>query len=162
MVEPYNTYQSFLLELCGKLPLKQRLLALDVGRKTVGVAISDLSRLIGSPLKTHHRASNFRHDATIIKSLAEEFCVGGIVVGYPIQMDGKEGRRCQSVRAFVRSLQAYVKLPMILWDERFSTIAAREVLQKSGLPREKRKQVVDKMAAAYILQSALDYARNFG
>lgn len=134
----------------------KRLLGLDIGSKTVGLAISDARRIIASPLETVRRRK-FTADALHIGEITREFDVGGLVLGYPINMDGSVGPRCQSVRQFAANLEAYVSLPMLLWDERLSTAAVERAMLEADLSREKRARHVDKLAAAYILQGFLDH-----
>ncbi len=135
----------------------QRLLGLDVGSKTVGVAISDRTLSVASPLETLRRGK-FAQDMAALAALCRERKVGGLVVGLPVNMDGSEGPRCQSVRQFVKNLAAGgLDLPAAFWDERLSTAAVERLLiQEADMSRKRRGAVVDKMAAAYILQGALD------
>lgn len=145
-------------ELPTHLKTGQRLLGLDPGQKTIGVAISDSSLTIASPLETIRRGK-FGKDAEALKALCEERRVGGLVIGLPVNMDGSEGPRCQSVRQFATNLieQAGFALPMAFWDERLSTAAVeRFLVEEADMTRKRRAKVVDKMAAAYILQGALD------
>jgi putative Holliday junction resolvase len=135
-----------------------RLLGLDVGSKTIGLAISDGGWTVASPLETIRRR-RFRDDAAALKALCADRGVGGLVIGLPVNMDGTEGPRCQSVRQFAANLAeiAGLALPMTLWDERLSTAAVeRFLVDEADMTRRRRAQVVDKMAAAYILQGALD------
>jgi putative Holliday junction resolvase len=143
--------------LSGELPEGQRLLGLDVGSKTVGLAISDRTRSVASPLETLRRGK-LAQDVAALAALCGERKVGGLVVGLPINMDGSEGPRCQSVRQFVENLAAGgLDLPAAFWDERLSTAAVNRLLiQEADMSRKRRGAVVDKMAAAYILQGALD------
>ncbi len=137
------------------------LLGLDVGSKTVGVAVSDGLLMVASPLETVRR-TKFAKDAARIVEIAEERGVGGVVIGLPVGMDGTEGPRCQSVRQFGRNLARHLDLPQAFWDERLSTAAVERILiGEADLSRKRRAQVVDRAAAAYILQGALDaLARN--
>ena len=136
-----------------------RLLGLDVGSKTVGLALSDTGWVIASPLVTLRRG-RFRIDAERIFALAERHGVGGLVIGLPINMDGSEGPRCQSVRQFAANLLALRNLPIIFWDERLSTQAVtRLLIEEADVSRKRRGALVDKLAAAYILQGALDSLR---
>ncbi len=135
-----------------------RLLGLDLGEKTIGLAISDRGFKVASPLETIRRAK-FTKDAEALAALCEDRGVGGLVLGLPVNMDGSEGPRCQSVRQFAANLAelAGFTLPVAFWDERLSTAAVERVLVgEADLSRKRRGQVVDKMAAAYILQGALD------
>lgn len=135
---------------------RRRLLGLDVGRKTVGLAISDPSLKVASPVSTLKRG-RFADDAATLARLIAEESVGGLVVGLPVEMSGREGPRCQSVRQFALNLLQTIDLPVAFWDERLSTAAVERVLVgEADMSRKRRKEVVDKMAAAYILQGALD------
>lgn len=137
------------------LPAGLRLLGVDLGTKTIGLALSDVERRLASPLETLSRAK-FRADADRIKAVTTRYSVGGIVLGLPINMDGSEGPRAQATRAFARNLAALIPLPMTFWDERLSTAAVTRSLIEADVSRAKRQAVVDRMAAAYILQGALD------
>jgi putative Holliday junction resolvase len=143
--------------LSGELSQSQRLLGLDVGSKTVGLAISDRGLRVASPLETLRRGK-LAQDVAALAALCRERKVGGLVVGLPINMDGSEGPRCQSVRQFVKNLAAAgLDLPAAFWDERLSTAAVERLLiQEADMSRKRRGAVIDKMAAAYILQGALD------
>ncbi len=149
-------------EMKERLPAGQRLLGLDLGEKTIGLAISDRDLKVGSPLETLRRAK-FTQDAAALAAICAERRVGGLVLGLPVNMDGSEGPRCQSVRQFARNLDqvAGLELPVAFWDERLSTAAVERLLvQEADLSRRRRAQVIDKMAAAYILQGALDSLRH--
>jgi putative Holliday junction resolvase len=139
------------------LPDAGRLLGLDVGEKTIGVAISDSRRSVASPVETIRRGK-LAADVAALRKLAQERQVVALVVGLPVNMDGSEGPRCQSVRAFVRNIaQQGLSLPVAFWDERLSTAAVeRFLVDQADMTRAGRARVVDKMAAAYILQGALD------
>jgi len=139
-----------------ELPATGALLGLDPGTKTVGLAASDVRRSIATGLLTLNR-SKFAKDADIIFSIYKERQCAGIILGLPVQMDGIEGPRAQSVRAFARNLLAVKDVPVLLWDERLSTSAVERTLIEAGTRRSKRKQVIDKLAAVYILQGALDF-----
>jgi putative Holliday junction resolvase len=136
-----------------------RLLGVDLGEKTIGLALSDVGRSIATPLETIRR-SKFTPDAEHIRALAARFEVGAIVVGLPLNMDGSEGPRAQATRAFVRNLTRLLGLPIVFWDERLSTAAVTRTLLDADASRARRGEVVDKMAAAYILQGALDRLRH--
>ena len=147
-----------LLALSSSIKPGQRLLGLDLGEKTIGLAISDSGFSIASPLETIRRRK-FRDDAARLAEICEERSVGGLVLGLPVNMDGSEGPRCQSVRQFARNLAeiAGLALPVAFWDERLSTAAVeRFLVEEADMTRRRRAQIVDKMAAAYILQGALD------
>jgi len=133
----------------------QRLLGLDVGQKTVGLALSDPGLKVASPIETIRR-TKFSKDAQRLLTLIDERGVGGLVIGLPINMDGSEGPRCQSVRDFARNLAAQRDLPMLLWDERLSTVAVTRAMIEADMSRAKRAAKVDQAAAAFILQGALD------
>jgi putative Holliday junction resolvase len=147
-----------LAELAGRLAPGQRLLGLDLGAKTIGLAISDSALKVASPLETLRRGK-FTQDAQALACLCAERQVGGLVLGLPVNMDGSEGPRCQSVRQFAANLAevAGLTLPIAFWDERLSTAAVERLLiEEADMSRKRRAAVVDKMAAAYILQGALD------
>jgi putative holliday junction resolvase len=134
---------------------RARLMGLDLGTKTIGLALSDVERRIATPLETIKRVK-FTPDAERIKALAERYEVGGLVFGLPLNMDGTEGPRSQATRAFVRNLKPILPLPILFWDERLSTMVVTRTLLDADASRAKRADAVDKMAAAYILQGALD------
>ncbi len=151
-----------LAELPGRLAPRQRLLGLDLGAKTIGLAISDTGLKVASPLETLRRGK-FTGDAKALAKLCAERAVGGLVLGLPVNMDGSEGPRCHSVRQFAANLAdvAGLALPVAFWDERLSTAAVERLLvDEADMSRKRRAQVVDKMAAAYILQGALDALAN--
>lgn len=148
-----------LLELPGALPRGSALAGIDHGEKTIGVAISDISLMIASPATTLRKVK-FSQDAQTLFALMAERGVGGLVVGLPINMDGGEGPSCQSARAFARNLLRLKDMPIAFWDERLSTAAVNRVLiGEADASRARRAQSVDKMAAAWILQGALDRLR---
>ena len=145
-------------ELPGLLRRGERLLGLDLGEKTIGLAVSDRDRSLASPLETLRRGK-FRKDAEALAAIIAEREVAGLVLGLPVNMDGSEGPRCQSTRQFARNLEreAGMTLPVAVWDERLSTAAVQRLLiDEADMTRARRAEVVDKMAAAYILQGALD------
>ncbi|WP_091829264.1 Holliday junction resolvase RuvX [Bosea lupini] len=137
------------------LPEHARLLGLDLGTKTIGLALSDVERRIATPLETIQRIK-FRQDAAALLKVADKHAIAGLVIGLPLNMDGTEGPRVQSTRAFVRNLAPLTALPIVFWDERMSTLAVTRTLLDADASRARRAAVVDKMAAAYILQGALD------
>ena len=149
---------SNLADLKGGLAPGKRLLGLDVGTKTIGLALSDEGRLIASPYATIRRGRFAKDAAELARVIAREG-VGGLVIGLPLNMNGSEGPRCQSVRAFQRNLDKQLDLPMAFWDERLSTAAATQTLLEADASRQRRAEVDDKLAAAYILQGALDRLR---
>lgn len=145
-----------LTELRDRVPVGKRLLGLDVGAKTVGLALSDVTQSIATPLETIRRR-RFTDDARRLADIAAEQGVGGLVLGLPVSMDGTEGPRCQSVRQFAANLLGVVDLPAAFWDERLSTAAVeRMLIREADMTRKRRAAVIDKAAAAYILQGALD------
>jgi len=144
-----------LAELRGALAPRQRLLGLDVGEKTIGLAISDSDFTVAAPVDTIRR-TKFAADATRLAQLIAEREIGGLVIGLPINMDGSEGPRCQSVRQFAANLLQRMELPIAFWDERLSTAAVTRAMLDLDVSRASRARAVDKMAAAYILQGALD------
>jgi putative holliday junction resolvase len=150
-----------LLNLKAALARQSRLLGLDVGSKTIGLAISDSSLRVASPLSTIRRAK-FATDAQEISQIIAERGIGGLVIGLPIAMDGSEGPRCQSVRQFGANLLGVIDLPVAFWDERFSTIGAERPLREAEMSHRRRADVIDKLAAAYILQGALDRLAKLG
>ena len=132
---------------------------LDLGEKTIGVAVSDINRSIASPLALI-RKTKFTEEANQLFALMTDRGAGGIVIGLPLNMDGTEGVRCQSNRAFARNLLRLKDLPITFWDERLSSVAVnRMLIGEADLTRKKRAEVVDRAAAAYILQGALDRLR---
>jgi len=143
-------------ELKATLKPGSRLFGLDIGTKTIGIAISDPLLTVASPLETIRRGKKFAADAATLLELAAARQVGGLVLGLPVNMDGTEGPRCQSVRQFQRNLAAKTDLPMAFWDERMSTAAVTRAMIDADLTRAQRDRLVDKLAAAYILQGALD------
>ena len=146
-----------IVALAGRLAEGERLLGLDVGAKTVGLALSNRGLTVASPLETLRRAK-LADDVAALSDLCAARAVGGLVVGLPVNMDGSEGPRCQSVRQFTANLaDRGLDLPVAFWDERLSTAAVERLLiAEADMTRKRRAQVVDKMAAAYILQGALD------
>lgn len=144
-----------LADLAQLLQPDERLLGLDLGTKTIGLALSDVMRQIATPLETIRR-TKFGADAARLLELAKEHGVGGLVLGLPVNLDGSEGPRAQSTRAFARNLAALTPLPIAFWDERLSTAAAERALLEADASRKRRAELIDKMAAAYILQGALD------
>jgi putative Holliday junction resolvase len=137
------------------LPTNSRLIGLDLGTKTIGLALSDIGRGIASPMETIRR-KKFTIDAEKLLEICAKQDVGGMVLGLPLNMDGSEGPRVQATRAFVRNLAPKTDLPITYWDERLSTAAVTRTLLEADSSRAKRAEVVDKMAAAFILQGFLD------
>src|SRR6185295_7264679 len=140
------------------LPPAGPLIGLDLGTKTIGLAVSDVRRQIASPLLTIRR-SKFRADAAALLAEAKRHAAAGLVLGLPLNMDGSEGPRAQATRAFARNLSALTDLPIAFWDERLSTSAVTRTLIDADTSRKRRAVLVDKLAAAYILQGALDRLR---
>ncbi len=147
-----------IVDLPPRIAPRQRLIGVDLGTKTIGLALSDIERRIATPLETIRR-TKFTADAARLITLADQFDVAALVVGLPLNMDGSEGARVQATRAFVRNLGALTSRPFIYWDERLSTAAVTRSLIEQDASRARRAEVVDRMAAAYILQGALDRLR---
>jgi len=142
-------------DFVAAIPERTRLIGLDLGTKTIGLALSDLGLGIASPMETIRR-KKFTLDAEQLLKICAAQQVGGMVIGLPLNMDGSEGPRAQATRAFARNLAPKTDLPMTFWDERLSTAAVTRTLLEADSSRAKRAEVVDKMAAAYILQGFLD------
>lgn len=142
-------------EFVAALPRDGALAGLDLGTKTIGVAVSDLRRQVASPLRTIRR-EKFMLDAAELLRIAEERGLAGLILGLPMNMDGSEGPRCQLTRAFARNLEKLTPLPIGFWDERLSTVAAERAMLEADLSRKKRSERIDNVAAAFILQGALD------
>ena len=147
-------------ELTAALPPRHALLGLDLGEKTIGVAISDISLTLASPLELI-RKSKFTLEAERLFTLLAQRGAAGFVIGLPVNMEGTEGPRCQSCRAFARNLLRLKDLPIAFWDERWSSsVMNRFLIEEADLSRAKRAEVIDRSAAAYILQGALDRMRD--
>lgn len=144
-------------DFLAALPLGGRLAGLDVGSKTIGVALCDAGWTIASPADTIAR-NRFTDDLAVLRKLIEEQSVRGVVIGLPLNMDGSDSPRTQSTRAFARNL-APLDLPVLLWDERWSTAAVTRTLIDADASRKRRAELVDKLAASYILQGAIDALR---
>jgi putative Holliday junction resolvase len=144
-----------LIDAALLIPARGALIGLDLGTKTIGVAASDPDRRIAAPVETVAR-KRFTDDAQRLIALAAERRAVGFVLGLPLNMDGSEGARAQSTRAFARNLARLTDLPIGLWDERLSTVAVERALIEADASRAKRKAVIDQHAAAFILQGALD------
>src|SRR5436309_10134156 len=144
-----------LIEVAQHLPARGALIGLDLGSKTIGVAASDPDRRLATVVETIAR-KNFSSDAARLLALAAERRATGFVLGLPINMDGSEGPRAQSTRAFARNLARLTELPIALWDERLSTAAVERELIAANMRRARRAAVIDQHAASYILQGALD------
>jgi putative Holliday junction resolvase len=141
-------------ELKASIPPRKRLLGLDVGSKTIGLALSDTMLMIATPMEIIRR-KRFKDDVARLETIVKTEDVGGFIIGWPVNMDGTEGPRCQSTRAFSANLFEKIPLPQALWDERLSTAAVERTLIEADSSRARRKEVVDKLAASYILQGAL-------
>jgi putative Holliday junction resolvase len=148
-----------LIELPALLPRFAPVMGLDLGEKTIGVAVSDVSRTVASPLELI-RKTKFTDDAKALFKLMESREAGGLVIGLPVNMDGTEGPRCQSSRAFARNILRLRDMPIAFWDERMSSMAInRFLIDEVDATRARRADLVDKMAAAWILQGALERLR---
>ncbi len=146
-------------DFAGALPPMSALMGLDLGTKTIGVAVTDSFRSVATPLETVKR-KKFTLDAQRLQEIITGRSIGGIVLGLPRNMDGSEGARCQSTRAFARNLSRLTELPISFWDERLSTVAAEKALLEADTTRKRRAEVIDHVAASYILQGALDRMRH--
>ncbi|MBU0724169.1 MAG: Holliday junction resolvase RuvX [Alphaproteobacteria bacterium] len=155
-IVPTHPIAAVMALIAGLKP-RARLLGLDVGSTTIGLAISDFSRTIASPLETITRGK-LSKDLEALRGIIAGREVGALVIGLPINMDGSEGPRCQSTRQFARNIEP-LGLPHAFWDERLSTAAVTRLMIDADMTRKRRGELVDKMAAAYILQGALDAAR---
>ncbi|MBV7392672.1 Holliday junction resolvase RuvX [Mameliella sediminis] len=151
----HDTIEDF----AAALPPMSALAGLDLGTRTIGVSVSDSFRSVATPLETIKR-KKFGVDAAELRAILEKRAIGGIVLGLPRNMDGSEGPRCQSTRAFARNFQALWPGPIAFWDERLSTVAAEKALLEADTTRKRRSEVIDHVAAAYILQGALDRMRH--
>ncbi|MYM54233.1 Holliday junction resolvase RuvX [Thalassovita mangrovi] len=146
-------------DLAGALPAHAPLIGLDLGDKTIGVAISDVMQSVASPVETIRR-KKFGVDAERLLQIVADRQAGGIILGLPRNMDGSEGPRCQKTRAFARNLSRLTELPIGFWDERLSTVAAERALIEADTSRAKRAEKIDNVAASFILQGFLDRLRN--
>ncbi|MGC1496521.1 MAG: Holliday junction resolvase RuvX [Sulfitobacter sp.] len=142
-------------EFSNALPSMQALIGLDLGEKTIGVAVSDSFLSVATPLETVRR-KKFGLDAARLLEIIKDRRIGGLVLGLPRNMDGSEGARCQSTRAFARNFERLSPLPITFWDERLSTVAAEKALLEADTTRKRRAEVIDHVAAGYILQGILD------
>jgi putative holliday junction resolvase len=143
-------------ELRAAVPAGRRLLGFDIGTKTIGLALSDTRLVIASPLETIRRR-RFRDDAARLLTLIDQHGVGGLVIGLPLTLAGGDSPRTQSVRQFARNLLALRALPAAFWDERLSTAAVEREMIAADMTRKRRGEIVDRVAAAYILQGCLDF-----
>tara|TARA_R110002050_G_scaffold11068_2_gene37696 strand:+ start:18248 stop:18709 length:462 start_codon:yes stop_codon:yes gene_type:complete len=135
---------------------KHRLLGIDLGEKTIGISLTDNLWVVGTALEIHKRIK-FKQDANHLINLIQEHNIAALVMGWPLNMNGTEGPRCQSTRQFCNNLLSMYEIPIVLWDERWSTKIADSAMLEMDLSRKKRKAKIDKTAASVILQSALDY-----
>ncbi|GLQ26167.1 Holliday junction resolvase RuvX [Sulfitobacter pacificus] len=142
-------------DFVAALPPMQALIGLDLGEKTIGVAVSDSFLSVATPLETVRR-KKFGVDAVRLAEIIADRNIGGLVLGLPRNMDGSEGPRCQSTRAFARNFDKITPLPITFWDERLSTVAAERALLEADTSRKRRAEVIDHVAAGYILQGVLD------
>ncbi len=149
-------HQKALLDLAASLNANQRLLGIDLGSKTIGLALSDGTLSVASPLETLKRAK-FKENGAQLLDLIAKHDVGGIIIGLPLNMDGSSGPRVQATHAFARNIKSVSDVPLCYWDERLSTVAVTRTMIDADLSRKRQGEVVDKMAAAYILQGALDF-----
>jgi len=145
-------------EFSAALPPMQALIGLDLGEKTIGVAVTDSFLSVATPLETVRR-KKFTQDAARLSEIIADRQIGGLVLGLPRNMDGSEGPRCQSTRAFARNLDRLGDIPITFWDERLSTVAAEKALLEADTTRKRRAEVIDHVAAGYILQGVLDRLR---
>lgn len=148
-------------DFAARLPASGRLMSLDLGTKTIGIAISDTTRMVASGLETLQR-TKFGADAAHLIARAATHEVVGVVIGLPVNLDGSSGPRVQATRAFAGNLGPKLGLPMLMWDERLSTVAAERALLEADASRKRRKAVIDKVAAVIILQGALERLRELG
>jgi putative holliday junction resolvase len=142
-------------DFAADLPPNRAIAGLDLGDKTIGVALSDLRRVVATPVETIRRVK-FTADATALLALLAARGAEGIILGLPLNMDGSIGPRVQATQAFARNLERLTPLPITFWDERLSTVAAERALLEADASRKRRKEVIDAVAASYILQGALD------
>lgn len=148
-------------EFLAALPPNRAVAGLDLGDKTIGVALSDLRRQVATPIEVIRR-EKFTIDAGRLLALLEARGAFGIVLGLPLNMDGSTGPRVQATQAFARNLEKLTELPICYWDERLSTVAAERALLEADTSRKRRKEVIDQVAAGYILQGALDRMAHIG
>lgn len=148
-------------DFAAALPPMQALAGLDLGTKTIGVSVSDSFRSVATPLETIRR-TKFTQDADALLKIFANRQIAGLVLGLPLNMDGSEGPRVQSTRAFARNLARLTDIPITFWDERLSTVAAERALLEADATRKRRSEVIDHVAAGYILQGALDRLAHLG
>jgi len=146
-------------DFAAALPPMRALAGLDLGERTIGVAVSDRLLTVATPLETIRR-KKFTPDAEALEAILAAREIGGLILGLPRNMDGTEGPRCQATRAFARNLARRIDMPIGFWDERLSTVAAERALLEADASRRRRAEVIDHVAAGYILQGALDRLRH--
>ena len=147
-------------DLKNNIPSEGRILCLDVGTKTIGLAVSDSLRIVASPMEIIAR-EKFTKDAQKLIKIIEELRICALVIGLPINMDGSEGPKCQSVRQFGVNFLEHREIPVLMYDERLSTVSADRAMLEADYSRRKRKENIDKVAASYILQPVLDGLRTY-
>lgn len=155
-----NTTENIieLHQILSKITDHQRLLGLDIGDRYIGLALSDITKTIATPMQTLQK-TKLSNDIKILKQIIDEQNIGALIVGWPMNMNGTEGPRCQSVKDFTSELLNYISLPVAFFDERLSTVAADKAMLEADMSRKKRKKNIDKVAASIILQGALDKIR---
>jgi putative Holliday junction resolvase len=161
IAQPQPTRDYGIEAFAGALPRMGAVIGLDVGTKTIGVAISDVTRTVATAQNTIRR-TKFSADAASLLAFAKDREAAGFIIGLPVNFNGTEGPRAQSCRAFARNLAALTPAPIALWDERLSTAAAERALLEADASRRRRAEVIDSVAAAYILQGALDRMKKLG
>ena len=149
MIDDSNNFREI-------IPKNKTILCLDLGKKIIGLAISDVNQKIATPYDVI-KEKKFSEVLEIIKNLVKEFDIGSIIVGDPINMDGSLGPKSQSSRSFIANINKDIHIPILLWDERLSTVAAEKSLIEADISRKKRSEVIDKIAANIILQNFLDF-----
>ena len=147
-------------EFLDKIPVLGALMGFDLGTKTIGIAVSDTQQTIATGLKTLNR-SKFQQDLMALEHMIEYREIKGIVLGLPKNMNGTEGPRCQSTRAFAKNIGSKISIPITFWDERLSTVAAERSLLEANTSRRRRMELIDFVAASFILQGALDRLQQF-
>ena len=151
-----NHHYDKISELVKELPNGKRLLGLDVGSKKIGLAVSDSRMKVATAIDTIHR-TKFKHDIEQLNSIVEDRLIGGLVIGLPISMNGTEGPACQSIRQFGLNVVHHLEINVTFWDERLSTSAIEKFLiNEANSTRKQRAKIIDKLAATYILQGAID------
>lgn len=142
-------------EFLNEIPLVGTILGIDLGTKTIGIAVSDTRQTIATGIETIKR-TKFKNDLNLILEIIKHREVTGVVVGLPKNMNGTEGPRCQSTRAFAKNVSLTIATPITFWDERLSTVAAERSLLEANASRRRRSEVIDYVAASFILQGAID------